>query len=280
MDRHDLPGATAEQVAEAHLSDLRFQARHGVEFLAYWFDGDRGEVFCLAKAPRPEAMQAVHQEAHGLIPNEIISVAEDDILRFIGRINEPVDASQATSAFRTILFTDLQGSTSLLREVGESRYMDLLGEHDLIIRRALVAARGREVKHTGDGIMASFDDVARALECAVAIQDGFDARQVGDGIPELRVRIGMAAGEPVDRNDDMFGSTVNLASRICDAAEAGHILVSELVRDLGVTAGFALEEADGLVLKGFPGVTRVFELLRTPVGRTGGPAVAAEPEPT
>ncbi len=279
MDRHDLPGATAEQVAEAHLSDLRFQARHGVEFLAYWFDGDRGEVFCLAKAPRPEAMQAVHQEAHGLIPNEIISVAEDDILRFIGRINEPVDASQATSAFRTILFTDLEGSTSLLREVGESRYMVLLGEHDLIIRRALVAARGREVKHTGDGIMASFDDVARALECAVAIQDGFAARPVGDDMPELRVRIGMAAGEPVDRNDDMFGSTVNLASRICDAAEAGHILVSELVRDLGVAAGFALEEADGLVLKGFPGVTRVFELLRTPAGRTGGPAVAAEPGP-
>ena len=117
-------------------------------------------------------------------------------------------------------------------------------------------------------------------ECAVAIQDGFAARPVGDDTPELRVRIGMAAGEPVDRNDDMFGSTVNLASRICDATEAGHILVSELVRDLGVAAGFALEEADGLVLKGFPGVTRVFELLRTPAGRAGGPAVAAEPGPT
>jgi class 3 adenylate cyclase len=264
MDRHDLPGVTAEQVAQAHLGDLQVEARYGVQFLAYWFDADSGEVFCLAKALRPEDMQAVHREAHGLVPNEIISVSEDNVFRFLGKINDPVDHTRVTSAFRTILFTDLKGSTSLLQEVGESAYMVLLAEHDLIIRRALVASRGREVKHTGDGIMASFDDVAHALECARAIQDGFDARTVGGDVPELRVRIGMAAGEPVDHNDDMFGSTVNLASRICDAAEAGHILVSEVVYDLGVKRGFPLRESDALVLKGFPGRTRVFELLRTP----------------
>jgi len=78
----------------------------------------------------------------------------------------------------------------------------LLTEHDLIIRRALVASHGREVKHTGDGIMAAFDDVARALQCSMAIQDGFDARADAGGTPELRVRIGMAAGEPVHHNDD------------------------------------------------------------------------------
>jgi class 3 adenylate cyclase len=72
----------------------------------------------------------------------------------------------------------------------------------------------------------------------------------------------MAAGEPVDHNDDMFGSTVNLASRICDAAEAGQILVSELLHDLGIQQGFALRDAGEVALKGFPGPTRVFELLR------------------
>jgi class 3 adenylate cyclase len=264
MDRHDLPSATAEQVAQAHLSDLGVEAKYGVRFLSYWFDADNGEAFCLARAPKPEDMQAVHLEAHGMSPNEIISVSEDNVLRFLGKINDPVDHTQATSAFRTILFTDLKGSTSLLQEVGEPAYMVFLTEHDLIIRRALVASRGREVKHTGDGIMASFDDVARALGCAAAIQDGFDARTAGGGTPDLRVRIGMAAGEPVDHNDDIFGSTVNLASRICEAADAGHILVSELVRDLGIKKGFSLHEAGERVLKGYAAPTRVFELVRTP----------------
>ena len=138
--------------------------------------------------------------------------------------------------------------------------MVLLTEHDLIIRRALVAARGREVKHTGDGIMASFDDVASALDCAMAIQAGFETRAADAPSTELRVRIGIAAGEPVDHNDDLFGSTVTLASRICGAAEAGRILTSDLVRDLGSERGFAFDDGRDVVLKGFSGPTRVYEL--------------------
>lgn len=264
MDRHDLPGVTAEQVAQAHLSDLQVQAKFDVQFLAYWFDAESGAAFCLAKAQRPDDMQAVHREAHGLIPNEVISVSEDHLFRFLGKIHDPVDQSQVTSAFRTILFTDLEGSTSLLQMVGEAAYMVLLAEHDVIIRRALVASRGREVKHTGDGIMASFDDVARALQCTLAIQAGFDGRTAAGATQPLRVRLGMAAGEPVDHNDDVFGSTVNLASRICDAAAVGHPLVSELVHDLGIKNGFSFGQAREVVLKGFPGAIPVFELLSTP----------------
>jgi class 3 adenylate cyclase len=263
MDRHDLPGVTAEDVAQAHAQDLGPAAEYGVQILAYWFDPDSGGAFCFANAPRPDDLEALHRASHGLVPNEIISVSEDNVLRFLGKLNNPVDHTEITSPFRTILFTDLEGSTSLLQEHGESAFMVLLTEHDLIIRRALVASRGREVKHTGDGIMASFDDVAHALECSVAIQDGFDARADERASPALRVRIGMAAGEPVDHNDDMFGSSVNLASRICDAADAGHILVSDVVHDLGIKQGFSLQEADERALKGFSEPTRVFELLRS-----------------
>jgi class 3 adenylate cyclase len=266
MDRHDLPGTTAEMLAQAHLTDLQTQAKYDVQFLAYWFDADNGAVFCLAKAPQPEAMSAVHAEAHGLIPNEIISVSEDNVVRFLGKIVDPAsDHSAAKSPFRTILFTDLEGSTALLQEVGESTYMTHLGEHDLIIRRALIATRGREVKHTGDGIMASFDDATAGLACALAIQEAFDARNGAGGKPELRVRIGMAAGEPVDHNDDIFGATVNLASRICTVADAGHSLASEALRDLGLKKGFSFEAGREVVLKGFPDPARVFELL----GRSG-----------
>ena len=155
MDRHDLPGITAEEVARAHLTDIALESKHGVKFLAYWFDAAHGEVFCLATASRPEDLQAVHREGHGLVPNEIIAVSEDDVFRFLGKVSDPADHTQVQGAFRTIMFTDLTGSTSLLQEVGEEAYMRLLAEHDLIIRRSLVTWHGREVKHTGDGIMAS-----------------------------------------------------------------------------------------------------------------------------
>jgi class 3 adenylate cyclase len=260
MDRHDVPGITAEQVAQAHQADIGAAARFGVNFLAYWFDADHSEAFCLAKAPTAADLTAVHQETHGLIPNEIISVAEDDVLRFLGRMNEAGDDTDRITPFRTILFTDLEGSTSILEEVGQSAFMVLLTEHDLIIRRALFAAHGREVKHTGDGIMASFDDVASALECSLGIQAGFEARASDGQTPELRVRIGLAAGEPVDHNGDLFGSTVTLASRICNAADAGRVLTSDLVQELGSERGFVFDGGREIRLKGFSGPTRVFEL--------------------
>jgi class 3 adenylate cyclase len=260
MDRHDVPGVTAEQVAQAHTADLEMGAKFGVQFLAYWFDADHGEAFCLAKAPTGESLTSVHKATHGLIPNEIISVSEDSVLRLLGRMSESGGDAPAVNPFRTIVFTDLEGSTSILDAVGQSAFMVLLTEHDLIIRRALVAARGREVKHTGDGIMASFDDVASALQCSKAIQAGFAARTAAAPDTELRVRIGIAAGEPVDHNDDLFGSTVTLASRICGAAEAGRILTSDLVRDLGSERGFAFDGGRDVVLKGFASPIRVFEL--------------------
>src|SRR3990172_11803362 len=263
MDRHDVPGVTAEAVAQAHMSDLEAQGKYRVRFLAYWFEADKGVAFCLANAPEAAAVAAVHRETHGLIPNEIITVSEDGVLRFLGRMGESVDETQIANSFRTILFTDLEGSTSLLQAVGETAFMALLTEHDLIIRRALVTWRGREVKHTGDGIMASFDDVAATLECSMAIQDGFEARATEGATPELLVRIGIAAGEPVDHNDDLFGSTVNLASRICAAADAGRILTSDLVHELGSASGFSFDSGHKIKLKGFDGPTRVFELVRT-----------------
>ena len=262
MDRHDIPGVTPEQVAQAHQLDLEVAPRHNVQFLTYWFDADAGAAFCLARADQPGDLAAVHAEGHGLVPNVIIPVVEDNVLKFLGKIEDPGGAPAATG-FRTILFTDLEGSTALLNDLGQSVFMLLLTEHDLIVRRAIVASRGREVKHTGDGFMAAFDEVGRALACAISIQDGFDARNAGDEGPALRVRIGLAAGEPVDRGDDLFGATVNLASRICAAADAGQILVSEDVAGPGWDAGYRFREAGPRTLKGFAEPTPLYELVRS-----------------
>jgi class 3 adenylate cyclase len=255
LDRHDLGKVTPEDVARAHAADLEVAHKHDVAFLSYWFDPDLGTAFCLARAPAAENVAEAHAEAHGLIPNEIIDASEETLLRFLGKIDEPADASEITSAFRTILFTDLEDSTALAERLGPSEYMSLLREHDTVIRRALLASHGREVKHTGDGIMAAFDDVPDVLAGALAIQAGFADKP-------YNVRIGMACGEPVDHDDDLFGPTVNLASRICDAARPGEILVSEAVRRVGEESGFAFEGGDPVTLKGFAEAVRVFKLVR------------------
>jgi class 3 adenylate cyclase len=268
MDRHELPGMSAEDVARIHAVDLTVASRHDVEFLSYWFDEGLGVAFCLAKAPAAENLAAAHQESHGLVPNEIIAVSEDAVLRFLGTVRDPVDASEVTSSFRTILFTDLEGSTAMAEALGTTAFMDVLREHDVIIRQAVVAAGGREVKHTGDGIMASFDEAGNALECGLAIQQGFRARNAAGRTPELRVRVGMAAGEPVDHNNDLFGSTVNLASRICDAAEPGDVLVSDVVQTLGAPMGFSFADRRDIDVKGFADPVPVFRLL----GRQAAPA--------
>jgi class 3 adenylate cyclase len=261
MDRHDLPGVSAADIAQAHSRDLELEGKYDVKFLAYWFDAESGAVFCLARAPAAEAMAAVHRESHGLVPNEIIRVSEDAVLRFLGKVHDPADDSQVTSAFRTILFTDLEGSTALAERLEAAEFVSLLTEHDVIIRRALVAFRGREIKHTGDGVMASFDDAANALDAALAIQAGFRARNDERRAQTLCVRIGLAAGEPVDHNDDLFGATVNLASRLCSAADPGTVLVSDVVRELGSESGFAFAEVDRRVLKGFASPISAFRVI-------------------
>lgn len=270
MDRHDVPGATAQDVADAHVSDLEVADRFGVEFFSYWFDSDDGAVFCFARAPSPAAMEEVHSESHGLIPAEIIEVSENDVVRFLGKVRDPVDASEVTSPFRTIVFTDLEESTAILERLGESQFMLLLTEHDLIIRRALVKWPGREVKHTGDGFLLSFADMGNALRWSLLVREEFAKRaKSGNGQP-LRVRIGMAAGEPVDHDGDIYGAAVNRASRICDVADPGHVLVSDVVRDLGSGEGFKFGEPMSVTLKGFSEPAAVYELVGP--GGTNGAA--------
>ena len=261
MDRHDVPGATARQTAEAHMADLEVAGKYGVEFFSYWFDPDQGSVFCFARSPSRDEITAAHAEAHGLLPHEIIEVSENSVLKFLGTIHDPVDHTEVTSPFRTIVFTDLEGSTALTEEVGLSEYMVLLTEHDLIVRRALVAGRGREVKHTGDGFLASFDDAADALGFCLAVQDGFRDRAASGAPPELRVKIGVTAGEPVDHNSDIFGTPVNLAARLCDAADGGQVFVADAVPDLVGADEFRFADVGARPLKGFPEPVPVFELL-------------------
>jgi len=217
------------------------QGRFGVQFLTYWFDDDRQTAFCLAKAPSGDAVEAVHRESHGSVPGHVIEVDQRAVERFMGGIvdHQPGEPYVET-AFRTILFTDMEGSTSLTQRLGDARAMAVLRVHDRIVGEALGRHGGSEVKHTGDGLMAAFPSVVGAIESAVQIQLRLAEAYDRNG---LRVRIGMSAGEPVTERNDLFGAVVQLAARLCSRAEPGSVLVSSAIHDLALGKGFLFPEA-------------------------------------
>ena len=265
MDRHDLTGATAVDVAKAHVKDLAFQDDHDVSYITYWFDDVRNTAFCLARAPDAGSMEAVHRASHGLIPAQIIEVEEGLVRQFMGSITtHPAGEPYVETAFRVILFTDLEGSTALTQRLGDAGAMTVLRRHDEVVRNALAQTNGSEVKHTGDGIMASYPSVAAALRGAVLIQRTL-AGVEGDGPAfPAKVRIGIAAGEPVTERDDLFGAAVQLAARLCARAEPGSVLVSSAVRDLSAGKGFDFRKRGTLRLKGFDEPVRTFEVVWEP----------------
>jgi class 3 adenylate cyclase len=252
LDRHDLKGLTAGDIAEAHRKDLEAQARYGVQFLTYWFDAARGTGFCLIDAPDIATAMRVHHEAHGDVATDVIPVELSAVEAFLGRVADPPGAAASTvpdRAFRAIMFTDIVDSTGMTARLGDVRAVEMVRAHDALVRRALKEQGGREVKHTGDGIMASFSDVGAAVACARSIQQAFAAFNLASR-EKLRVRVGVDAGEPVEDSSDLFGTTVQRAARICQEAAPESIVVSAAVRN-ELAGRFELAEIGPSRLKGF-----------------------------
>lgn len=261
IDIHEIPGGvSADEVAKAHEHDVKVEGKYGVHYHKYWVNEAAGKVFCLCEAPSAEAAMEVHREAHGLMPQKIIQVEPDvaDLFLGGGQANQwgaVVTTSGADeahdTAIRTVLFTDIVESTSITQSMGDEAAMELLQIHDAVVRDALKALNGREVKHTGDGIMASFVSAAAAVRCAAQIQRELAKRAREQTNHPVKVRIGGAAGEPVERGNDIFGSTVQLAARLCSHAQPEQIVVSSVVADLCIGKGLTFRPLGEVSLKGF-----------------------------
>ncbi len=271
MDVHaGLGDATPDDVAEAHRHDLEIQDQFGVRFLSYWFSDPQGKAFCLVEAPDVDSMRACHKAAHGLMPHEVIEVGAPTLEQFMGYTDKDendrviIDGSP-DSALRAIMFTDIEGSTAVSTSRGDQAAMELVRQHDQIVMSALTDNGGRVIKHTGDGIFASFTSALRALESSMAIQRATFATQSAG--PELAVKIGLTVGEPVEESEDLFGASVNLAARICAHAEGGQTLASGTVRDLAIGKGIDFRSMGEIGLRGFPDPVPLFEVAWSqPVG--------------
>jgi class 3 adenylate cyclase len=199
-----------------------------------------------------------------------IELSAGTVLSFLrGESTAPSPGESRAAPLQTVLFTDLAGSTALTQRLGDDGAQELLRAHDTIVRDALRSHGGVEVKHTGDGIMASFASASAALECAIAIQRavaGHNAGEEGGRDPRpttpdpIHVHVGINAGEPLAESDDLFGTAVQLARRICDQANAGEVLVSNVVRELTAGKGFLFADRGDAALRGFEDPVRLYEL--------------------
>jgi class 3 adenylate cyclase len=200
-----------------------------------------------------------------MIPNsKFVELPGEDHLPWVGdadilldEIEEFVTGVRPTATkervLATVLFTDIVDSTARAVELGDAKWKELLGRHNSLVRKELSRFRGREIKSTGDGFLATFDGPARAIGCALAVRDG--VRSIG-----LEIRTGLHTGECELVGEDIAGVAVHIASRIMAAAQAGDVLVSSTVKDLVAGSGYRFVDRGTHQLKGVQGDWELFSV--------------------
>ena len=177
---------TVDEIKRNHIADLEVQHKYGVKFLQYWINEEAGLVFCLMEAPDKESCAAVHREAHGAMPCNVIELKGGDYMTYLGqegRVNEFDIVENADGSldagYRVILVVD---SISILEQ-------NLLDEKiDQVIKKS----GGRVVNRPGPRKTIVFSSGGPAIECAASILDS-----VQNLVANIEVRIGISAGEPV-----------------------------------------------------------------------------------
>ena len=172
----------------------------------------------------------------------------DEMEEFLTGARRPREYDRVLS---TVLFTDIVGSTARAAEIGDSAWRELLARHDAVVRRQLVRFGGHEVKHTGDGFLATFDGPARGVRCATDIAEA--VRVAG-----LEVRAGLHTGECELRPSDIGGMAVHIAARVMAFAGPGEVLTSSTVKDLVVGSGLNFSDRGMHPLKGVPDEWRLY----------------------
>jgi class 3 adenylate cyclase len=283
MDVHrNLGRVTADDVAQAHLKDTEIEKDYGVHYHKYWFNEASGAIFCLVEGPDAATCELVHREAHGLVADDLIEVQPTLVEAFLSTSVNNVGAAVTNegsydTGFRVIVFTEVDNFTEVLANA-DHEGIQLIEAHDIIVRRALAQHNGREVMHTGQGIQACFSSVTNALRFAHDVQArcAEDCAPIHGGTPRLRV--GIAAGEPVESNRTLFGVSVTTARRICEIAPAGGVLVSAAIRELAVGKAFKFAERESVQLKGLNEPVTLYELQKQmTVATVAPPQITAAP---
>jgi AraC-like DNA-binding protein len=237
MDIHEVPGAQALDLAEAHRKDILIQDEYRCKCMTYWLDESRGNAFCLIEAPDRSVVEEMHRKSHGFIPHKIIEVQNEVIESFLGRIHDPQKTELSLSglkvfsesAFRILLVIEKTDPILLEDKLGTQKARDLHRKITSLIKRISTAHGGREAEHTGTGFIVSFAQAVKAVECALSIQKDLstiDRKTSG-------IRMGISAGDPVSKSDEVFGDTIRLGKSLCTVKHGNsQVVVSTIVQKL------------------------------------------------
>ncbi len=239
MDRHNMPGLTLSDAAEAHLKDLEFQKDYGCICITYWADEERGNVFCLIDSPNKQIVSELHHKAHGLIPHDIIEVDRNLVKSFLGRINDPETSSMVGAsnqmiindpAFRYLLIADLKDRVLFESLYGKAIASQVIKNFNSQIQESIQLHTGRMVENQED-FLISFVSATNAIDCAIYLRNSILFQNACYNLPKVEIKIGLSSGYPVSGNNKLFGDTVAKAKRYSFISESNRIFISSGIKE-------------------------------------------------
>lgn len=224
-----------------------------------------------------ERLLPLKLDLQGVVLSDDIETSLDAVARSVEQQRPDLTTHAAPDGTVTLLFSDIEGSTAMTERLGDRRWLELLAEHNRLIRREVAAHGGFEVKSQGDGFMIAFSSARRALHCAVGMQRALSGWSAAHPSEPLRIRVGLHTGEALKDGDDFFGRNVIVAARVAAEAQGGEVLASSLLRELTASsAEIDFGTPREVELKGLNGVHRVFPVVwEEPREPAPAPAAAA-----
>jgi adenylate cyclase len=231
---------------------MGFKKSHAASF------ADRYEEYLMADARYMQMFQAGRNAMNIYATDE--TAAPKLLETALADWNKPKQR-EAQAGPVTVLFTDISGSTAMTQTLGDAGAQQVVRAHNRIVREALSANAGKEIKHTGDGIMASFAKTSDGVDAAIQMQREVAAHNQHNPNLPLHIKIGINAGEPIAEDNDLFGTTVQLSARIVDKAKADQIFVSEIVRGICAGKQYKFINRGGFPMKGFGDDVILYEVV-------------------
>ncbi len=251
-EKHSLDGRTQSQILAESVQGVGFSKLQAQSF------ADKYEDYLLSDSRYMQMFQAGRIAMNTQLSGDPEAVKHLDNALKQWNSNK---AKEETTGPVTVVFTDMVGSTALTQTMGDEVAQQVVRAHNRIVRDALTRFAGKEIKHTGDGIMASFSNTSKGVEASIDMQENVRHHNINNPDLPLHIKIGINAGEPIVEENDLFGTTVQLSARIVDKAKREQIFVSETVHGICAGKDFTFLGHGNFAMKGFETDQRLYEVV-------------------